>query len=358
MKKCYRCGRGFDNDELRFCPYCGGELEIDREWLAKVNSEKDELERKNREKAEWEAKCQPYITKGRELRSKLSRYNFDNYKYIEVVKEAIRSVPVGSRMELTVGDNAGLNQLISGINHAESLLIALESNINSSNFMIFRNILMNKYHELKSELNFLKIYTDNKACTVSLYNFVNSFIEGGAFILKEQKYEVKESEFDRAINKGDYNYIGEEVSYYSIPDYEKNIYKIESVGHFCLHHNYKDCKIKYYRAKLYRKLTIYRTAIKFNSGMKSLIGSYTQTSASLSEKFLSYYSDLIAVLEIVKANNIFVKANRRGKAPEVIMADINGLKLATFAKATETIDDGFKEIGYAYRQVVSDLVRL
>ena len=78
----------------------------------------------------------------------------------------------------------------------------------------------------------------------------------------------------------------------------------------------------------------------------------------MSEKFLSYYSDLIAVLEIVKANNIFVKANRRGKAPEVIMTDINGLKLATFTKATETIDDGFKEIGYAYRQVVSDLVRL
>ena len=358
MKKCYRCGRGFDNDELRFCPYCGGELEIDREWLAKVNKEKDELERKNREKAEWEAKCQPYITKGRELRSKLSRYNFDNYKYIEVVKEAIRSVPVGSISELTVGDNAGLNQLISGINHAESLLIALENNINSSNFMTFRNILMNKYHELKSELNFLKIYTDNKAIPLALYNYVNSFIEGGIFILKEQKYELKENEFDRAINKGNYDFKGEEVSYSSIPDYEKNIYKIESVGHFCLHHNYRDCKIKYYRAKLYRKITIYRTAIKFNGGLKSLISSFTSTTSSLSEKFLSYYNDLLGVLEIVKSNNIFVKVNRMGKAFEVIMADINNLKLATFPKTNETIDDGFKEIGYAYRQVVSDLVRL
>ena len=355
MKKCYRCDIQFKDEKVKFCPYCGSPLEIDREWEAEERRKREEKEAIERKKALWVERCAPHIQKYQEINNRLSRFRFNGYKYREVISYLDNEYGrVFSYYSKEIETEEKLNLLISINDYVSTLLIALENNINSSNFYDVKKILDDKYNELKTLYNDLKFYKNNGSCPSIAYDFTFDIIYGGKFYLKNETKVYEKSDFDIAQAKGDYSYKGEEVSFYSIPTSDKQKYNLLSDYEYCHKHNYEKCEIHYYRGMIYKKERYEKIYYDFGySGISDKINHLSSYDRNVNDLYLSYYADLLNVCAILR--DIIFKI--KNSVIEINTSSIMNINLLSFEKKFETKETDFvKTYKYEYYQAVKNTV--
>ena len=277
MQKCYKCDLQFRDDNVRFCPYCGSPLAVDKEWQQAEKRKEEEARRKEEEKRnlqkkkeEWDLLCKPHLAKYEENMNGLKKFNFESYKYYNLVKSAQKLYSSGwdSYGRFTgVSSLEGLEKLKKANAECETILSLLNGNISGSNFSTAKSYLTKKYQELKDLIEELKFYNRNNIYPSILIDMFNAFRRGGKFKFNETMYSQTEDQFTIDAMKGltqtDTMKKLEEVSYLSIPREERTKYNITTDYEYANKYHYDNVVMKYYRYKLYTKTTTSTTYFDF-----------------------------------------------------------------------------------------------
>ena len=282
MQKCYKCDLQFKDDKVRFCPYCGSPLAIDKEWAEKQRKLEEERLREEEEKRQelkrlelWNQKCKDHIEKQRELTKRLRKYDFTTFKYKDLVKYLI------SKYRFTynhygdfigVKDEDELKRLIDTNNEVSLALDLLDGNVVSANFNGIKNLIDTKYKEFKVNVDELKFYNKNAGFSKFFIDFCDYFNNGGKFKYEEKTIKAETNDFIKAQERGEYvtSVKGTEVSYLSIPHNDKVKYHIISESEYASKFGWDSVDMKYYRFNIYEDVTT--TISYYDFGLKGYLG--------------------------------------------------------------------------------------
>lgn len=290
MQKCYKCLRQFEDHSIRFCPYCGTPLAIDKEWAEeeKRKKEKEESARRAREAAEAERKknseaAAPYLSKLRALTQELN----------ELRKPGLYYVPFPEYYSLpNLDTKEGLEGLKKEVQLREDYMAA--HNNNGDKALVDRLVLglkedLAQLEELITKLKGYNAYqsADYKA----VLELVNAFTKGGKVTLA---HNVSDNEvpYDASGKFATF----EPVSASLIPDAEiKKLIGYRNASDFT-----------FVRIKVYNSHSEYSLYVTFPyGGISSFIRGITYTARDWGTKYLMALTDIHTFTENLKKYTAF-----------------------------------------------------
>ena len=366
MQKCYKCDLQFQDDRVRFCPYCGSPLAVDKEWALeqkRIQEEKrraeEEKELARQKKAAWDNKCRPHIEKYEEIIASLRRFNFDAYSYKKLVDFLIKrySFLNNNYYEKFSGLNSddALDYFIKLNKETEIIVDAMNDKVSSQNIDNLKKILELKYKELKEYIEDLKFYNRNKAFHSFFIDYFNAFARGGMVKYGDETRKYEMNEFEIADQKGlsPDSVRGTEVSYSSIPYNYREKWHIITAEEYAQKYGYVSVEMKYYRYNIYEVVYNSMKYYDFGSrGYEGTINSLYYTSKDCANTIVKYYSDLVTLSEQAKKFSDDIKKLKKSIGELEEKKAIESLKIFTSERKYESSKDDSKVVGYIYNKKI------
>ena len=188
MQKCYKCNRQFKDESIRFCPYCGSPLAVDKEWeaaekqrIAKENAERIAREKAAEEKRKNREMAGPLISHMRELDAELRSIKDRNQYY----------VPFSGYRWPDLETREGLEQLKKDIQEREDYLSAYNNNGDKNLVDRLLEILKRELDKLNGYYNKFKGYQAYQSEDwKSLKDLLSAFFNGGKITLDHSESNI------------------------------------------------------------------------------------------------------------------------------------------------------------------------
>ena len=336
MQKCYKCNIQFKDEKVRFCPYCGSPLAIDKEWQAEQDRKEKEYQEEQRRIEEWKQKSIPIISRA------LNAYN----PLRELIKDKTFPYKLFSTREgypmfsenVAYGNEAQLKTLEETAVLFEDLYGAAYNQGDTQRVNRLLDFIKSKLDSFESNVAKYEAYSCKSA---DLLSFVKKFLTGGVLELETETYTRQTSRFDLGIEiLNDSHPLIETVSYQSISYSDREKYRIQPPENAN-----PGWRFTYHRFPIYEEKTHFIVHFNFSAyGIKGKIKNISYSTPDWGKKLLAIYSDL-NVLDFWLSG--FVQ-NYSAPSKEFKKDELETLRLFSVERKKEAKKEPRKIIGYEY----------
>ena len=283
MKRCYKCNRTFDNHELRFCPYCGSSLQVDRARQAEQDRIAREIEERNRKEKQWNDLVGPYERRVAACMKPInSRLNDSTYPY-----KFQEPFYISSYYDFKITSQNQLETVKKGLPTLEALAAACSGgSVDYSTFSNMKDVLNKKLAELKDYYSkFRTCY--NTLPSIGFVKLLDCFLNGGTYKEEHDVYYNETNDYD-IYGK---TFTPSKVSRYSIPT--ADFVKFGLKDDFEYSDRYEGTTVEYFTYKVYKTKTYNLLTIDCGySGISGAISQLSSYSRTVGDDFMKIYSDL------------------------------------------------------------------
>lgn len=338
MQKCYRCNIQFSDERIRFCPYCGSPLAIDREYHAELERKEREKEAEKRKQEAWDAKVNPIMEHYRSAKARLRSYTSDS-TFPYNLGMALKYPRDSYYKPINDSEVADLEKTIEVF---EDMVAAIENRVNSTNFPRIKKYLADLLSKVEERFAKLDEYQRNMSGTLLIHDFTKKFLNGGKYSHISSEYYREENDYD--IYGTSFN--PEKVSLSSIPYKDRERYHLKADYEYS--DSYDNVTVEYFRYKVYRARNYTTITWDFSySGIKGLINRLSLSTLKLGTEIIKIYSDLNDLYDY-----LFPITRSYGwsgeKKDDVLKKDIQAMRYHSFQMKSDYVQEPRKFDHYYY----------